>query len=264
MSIYLGNTAIGNGNYLGNLNIPDSNIFMSQSVAPTTTTTSTTTIPPFNYVAGAYAIYDFGNPSSYGGTGATVNDVSGNGRNATLVNSPSYSAANGGIMDFTAASSQWMYYTGVIGAECTFISIIKAKNATWSGYGGFPEARRTNGFLWITLQGENNVGYYIWNGGTGPTALYDIWWSVSPINVWNAYGSIVSNSIQKTYLNAGIKTLTNSYSRSNSASGQITLNADNGGTNNFENSYVMGYMHYNSVLTDAQVAQNIAVFSSRF
>jgi hypothetical protein len=37
MSIYLGNTAIGNGNYLGNLNIRDSNIFMSQSVAPTWT-----------------------------------------------------------------------------------------------------------------------------------------------------------------------------------------------------------------------------------
>jgi hypothetical protein len=32
MSIYLGNTAIGNGNYLGNLNIRYSNIFMSQSV----------------------------------------------------------------------------------------------------------------------------------------------------------------------------------------------------------------------------------------
>jgi hypothetical protein len=32
MSIYLGNTEIGNGNYLGNLNIRDSNIFMSQSV----------------------------------------------------------------------------------------------------------------------------------------------------------------------------------------------------------------------------------------
>ena len=37
MSIYLGNTQIGNGNYLGNLNIRDSNIFMSQSVAPTWT-----------------------------------------------------------------------------------------------------------------------------------------------------------------------------------------------------------------------------------
>lgn len=32
MSIYLGNIAIGNGNYLGSLNIADSNIFMSQSV----------------------------------------------------------------------------------------------------------------------------------------------------------------------------------------------------------------------------------------
>jgi hypothetical protein len=32
MSIYLGNQFIGNGNYLGNLNIRDSNIFMSASV----------------------------------------------------------------------------------------------------------------------------------------------------------------------------------------------------------------------------------------
>jgi hypothetical protein len=34
MSIYLGNTEIGNGNYLGNMWMPDGNIFMSQSVAP--------------------------------------------------------------------------------------------------------------------------------------------------------------------------------------------------------------------------------------
>jgi hypothetical protein len=34
MSIYLGNTVIGNGNYLGSINIPDAGIFMSASVGP--------------------------------------------------------------------------------------------------------------------------------------------------------------------------------------------------------------------------------------
>ena len=41
MSVYLGSTFIGNGNYLGNLNIPDAGIF----VPPPTTTTTTTAAP---------------------------------------------------------------------------------------------------------------------------------------------------------------------------------------------------------------------------
>ena len=50
MSVYLGNTFIGNGNYLGNLNIPDAGIFVpppttttTTTASPTTTTTTTTT-----------------------------------------------------------------------------------------------------------------------------------------------------------------------------------------------------------------------------
>ena len=42
MSVYLGNQFIGNGNYLGNQNITDNNIFMP----PTTSTTTTPTLPP--------------------------------------------------------------------------------------------------------------------------------------------------------------------------------------------------------------------------
>lgn len=41
MSVYLGNNFIGNGNYLGSVNITDNNIF----VPPTTTTTTTTAAP---------------------------------------------------------------------------------------------------------------------------------------------------------------------------------------------------------------------------
>jgi hypothetical protein len=48
MALYLGNIAIGNGNYLGNENITDNNIFVptttTTTLAPTTTTT--TVFPP--------------------------------------------------------------------------------------------------------------------------------------------------------------------------------------------------------------------------
>ena len=63
--------------------------------------------PTFSYPAGAFAIYDFGNPASYSGTGATVYDVSGNSNNGTLFNSPTWSSTNGGILNLASASSQY-------------------------------------------------------------------------------------------------------------------------------------------------------------
>lgn len=48
MALYLGNIAIGNGNYLGNENITDNNIFMPTTTTTTAapTTTTTTVYPP--------------------------------------------------------------------------------------------------------------------------------------------------------------------------------------------------------------------------
>jgi hypothetical protein len=50
---------------------------------------------------------DAGDSTSYPGSGATWYDISGNAKHATLINSPVYSSANGGILTFTAASSQY-------------------------------------------------------------------------------------------------------------------------------------------------------------
>jgi hypothetical protein len=44
---------------------------------------------------------DAGNSSSYSGVGSTWNDLSGNGRNATLINTPTYSGSQGGYFHFT-------------------------------------------------------------------------------------------------------------------------------------------------------------------
>jgi hypothetical protein len=48
MALYLGNIAIGNGNYLGNENITDNNIFIPTTTTTTAapTTTTTTVYPP--------------------------------------------------------------------------------------------------------------------------------------------------------------------------------------------------------------------------
>ena len=223
--------------------------------------------PTFNYVAGAYAIYDFGNTSSYGGSGATVYDVSGNSRDATLQNSPTWSSANSGSMEFTKASSQYMTYTGVIGASVTTMAFVKSKDTpNFSSYSSFPFFRGTNGLIFSLLINENVNLPFIWNGATGPTAINAIAWTGISVGVYNAYAFSLSNSTQKNYLNGSVLTSTNTYSRSDSASGTIGVaNSDfASGTSNYLNGYMLGYLHYNFQLTDAEVAQNVAVFSSRY
>lgn len=50
--------------------------------------------------SGLVLYLDAGNSKSYPGTGTTWNDLSGNNRNGTLTNSPSFNTANKGIIDF--------------------------------------------------------------------------------------------------------------------------------------------------------------------
>lgn len=50
---------------------------------------------------------DAGDAKSYPGSGATWKDLSGNGYNVTLYNSPTYGSANGGILTFAKASYQY-------------------------------------------------------------------------------------------------------------------------------------------------------------
>lgn len=61
---------------------------------------------------GLVLAWDANNPKSYPGSGATIYDLSGNGNNGTLVNSPAFgksTTADINVLKFTAGSTQWMY-----------------------------------------------------------------------------------------------------------------------------------------------------------
>jgi hypothetical protein len=90
MAIYLGNTAIGNGNYLGNLNIRDSNIFMSQSVAAP----AVSGIQMLAVSSSLYAYYDVAFTASYSGSAQTIIfDLSGNNKSGSVVGTWNYNTA---------------------------------------------------------------------------------------------------------------------------------------------------------------------------
>lgn len=61
---------------------------------------------PENVNSGLVGYWDAGNTRSYSGSGTSWSDISGNGNNGTLRNSPTYSSDNYGKFVFTNASSQ--------------------------------------------------------------------------------------------------------------------------------------------------------------
>ena len=92
--------------YIGNTPINATGLFLGQDVAEFNPFTLPTT-PVQN---GLQIWLDAGNASSYPGTGATWTDLSGNGYNATLVNTPTYSSGNGGYLDFNGSTQYATLY----------------------------------------------------------------------------------------------------------------------------------------------------------
>ena len=85
---------------------PTASVTLTPTVTPTTSVTPTPTITPtvttssaIQPVSNSYFYYDPGNASSYV-SGTTLYDLSGNNRNATISNSPTYTSGTGGYFTF--------------------------------------------------------------------------------------------------------------------------------------------------------------------
>ncbi len=215
---------------------------------------------------------DAGNPLSYAGAGTTWYDVSGNSFNATLINSPTYSSDNGGVLNWASASSQyatvsmnstlrvaniseevWVYLSGT--ADQIFIG---------SQYG----TSSNNSFaLWI------QSGTFSFGVNTGGTFYYTTS-SAPSTGTWYHLVHTYNGTTQYLYINGVLTTTFNS-----SASGNISYDTNNtllaigadfngSGYNVGPTGYVNGKMPvariYNIALSAAQVLQNYNATKGRF
>jgi len=234
----------------------------------------------YNYVtSGAQVIYDFGNPSSYSGTGSTVYDVSGNGgSNATLVNSPTFSSSNGGIMQFANASSQYWTFNGYATSDATFMYIWKNSDSTNQYYYGYPSIRKAYGMVLTMDIGSapfnKQMAAIPFNAAGGGSTFGSAYVGPADITIFHAYTSVV-DSISTTsttvtnYIDDG-STLSASQNQNfnrvggPSTTGTVYLNRDEAAGGRYANGYCMAYLQYDRTLTQSEIAQNYAVFSSRF
>ena len=117
---------------------------------------------------------DAGIPESYVGSGGVWNDLSGNNRHVTLVNSPSYSSANGGFLSFNGTNQNANRTNENIGTNSfsldvwarptATITVNAQANSGTTGLTGqryllFPIQSATNGGAGISL-GTNGLSVY--------------------------------------------------------------------------------------------------------
>jgi hypothetical protein len=147
MPITLSNTG-GGGNFTL-VNTNNSGRFtMSTAASPLITT-------------GLMLYLDAGNALSYPGSGTTWTDLSGNGRDGTLTNGPTYSATNGGSIVFDGSNDYVQCLGSLTVTAATFVSWIR-RNGNQGAYDGilFSRGAVTTGMNFSSY--ANQLGYH-WN-----------------------------------------------------------------------------------------------------
>jgi hypothetical protein len=232
----------------------------------------------FNYPSGAFAIYDFGNPSSYSGTGTTVFDVSGNSNDGTLVNSPTFSSTNGGIMQFQQSSSQRIDYQGYMMNDVSAVVIWKNTDSTFQKYSGWPCDRNAYGLVWTNdvdiSPGNKQFVPIVGNNSGGLSTFSGTYVGPADITIFHQYSvtvdSISSTSTTvKTYIDEGTTNASqnDNWDRTGTPSTTphtINVNHDNAVGDRYGNGYMMAYLHYNKVLTTTEIEDIYNNFSNRF
>ena len=203
---------------------------------------------------------DAGNASSYPGSGTTWTDLSGNGRDGTLTNGPTYSATNGGSIVFDG-TNDFVQCTGSLTVTAaTFVAWIR-RNGDQGQYDGILFSRGTSttgmdfhlsnqlGYTW-----NNTVSTYNWQSGL---TVPDLTWCMVAV-------SVTSTSATAYLCQAsGITTATNTVSHTSSVLDDIKIAYDDATSRYFAGNIAIAQL-YNIALSAEQVAQNFAADRARF
>jgi len=210
---------------------------------------------------------DFNN-ASYSGTGSTVTDLTTNGNNGTLVNSPTYTSGTPSYMTFNGTSN----YIGNAGTLNNFnfastggITVEAWVNPNLTSYEFWFSSNVTSGDCTYRF-GTNSSGYYYWNMGhhvdvnTGGPISSNTWYQV----VFT--GAVVSGNVYtNVYLN-GSNVVSNYNESLGSLSNPTNWLIGHGETSSAwpYNGNVSIIRVYNTALNSTQVTQNYNASKATF
>ena len=203
---------------------------------------------------------DAGNAASYPGTGTTWTDLSGNSRNGTLTDGPTYSSANGGSIDFDGTNDFVQCSGSVTVTAATFVAWIN-RNGTQGTYDGILFSRGTN-TTGMNFFSSNQLGYH-WNDSSS-TYNWNSGLTV-PNLAWCMIAVSVTSTSAKAYLyqSGGNTSATNTVGHTSSILNDIKLAQDDAG-GRFFNGNIAASMIYDKALTDSEITQNYNALRGRF
>ena len=204
---------------------------------------------------------DAGNASSYPGSGTAWTDLSGNSRNGTLTNGPTYSSADGGAIVFdgtndfvqcsgsiTATAATFVIWMRRNGSQDDFDGIIYSRSATATGISFFGITNKIS-YTW-----NNAANTYTWDSGL---VIPDLTWCMVAVSV--------TSTAATAYLcqSSGITSATNTVSHTSTILDDIKIGQDDLGGRFFNGNIAIAQL-YNIALSAEQVAQNFAADRARF
>lgn len=217
---------------------------------------------PISIITDGLKLYlDAGQTTSYPGTGTVWTDISGNGKNGTLINGPTYSSANNGSIVFDGTndnvSVSGLTAYGSTNAH-TYAAWVKPSYLAYNYNWVINNGSTTNGTSLIIS--SSKVGFFYQGGSavvfSSGTLIINNWYYITA--TYNG-----SNTV-KFYINgvaAGVSSISGSWSATNTYPNIGTWY--NGSqypyTGNISNVQI-----YNRALSDAEITQNYNTLKSRF
>ena len=218
---------------------------------------------PLSVVTTGLQLYlDAGNASSYSGTGTSWNDLSGNGRNGTLTNNPTYSSADGGSIVFDGNNDFVQCSGSLTVTAATFVTWIR-RNGPQGSYDGIIFNRNGTATTGISFFETTNKISYTWNDAVN-TWGWDSGLTI-PDLTWCMVAVSVTSTSATAYLcqSSGITSATNTVNHTSVVLDDIKIGLDDL-DNRFFNGRIAVAQLYNIALSAEQVSQNFAADRSRF
>lgn len=227
-----------------------------------------------------YAFYDFGDPACYMPQfGTTVNDLSGNGNNATLIGGPVWNNTFGGCIQYDGIDDD-IEYTGGFSSSFTVMLGIISTNADAPGTfwasddGAFPcFLPGSNGLVYV-IQNIANISAPISYLTQFDGNFYNLGDNLSSNEGADGYCtfanafSVTTNgsNVHNGYMNNFQRfNNTNAYTtRSDSSVGTIHLGKDTQAGGRYPIGRLCAYMHYNRFLSADEIYQNHQYFNNKW
>lgn len=212
--------------------------------------------------SGLVLYLDAANPKSYGGTGATMYDLSGNNNSGSLINTPTFTSSYCGGLVYNGTNNYTITSTLNLSGPYTIITVAKSAVSTWNDYGFLCSRRVNSGFVMHPQQSTNDVTCYF-TDNTG-ASLYGGNLTPSNITINHMYCMSSNGSNNHVGYLDGIKVFTNTNSITTGASsGQVYISKDSGNAR-YGNVTIYLTMIYNRQLTDVEYYQIYNATKTRF